>query len=690
MKKNNFILHVVLVVTVLFGISFAGFVFADDTSTSTDVVATSTDVTATTSDTIIDTSTSTATTTDISTATSTVPDPVSIILKVYSGDTVLFDGPETVSACAESPEVDAPITVNGKCAVEQSQLSNAWLWYDFDGDGKKTDGFLDQFGGVSSDYTNNYYWGWFSNLQYGSSSLNQHHLSSGDELLLTYNAHPLRISVSTSTATVGDQITFTAEEESTFNDTWSDMLWTPSQNVTITLGAQSCTTVSDGTCSIAVDTAGSFQAIGSKSLYVPSAPVSIVVSNQTSGGGGGQLQSQTFDNQHAIAYLQSVQSGDGSFADSNMYTDWAGIAYGAYGVTDSSRDSLISYMSAHAATSSLATDNERRAIALLALGQNPYSFSGTNYINAITQSFDGTQFGDPTLVSDDIFALIPLSASGYSASDDIVSKDIQFIISKQNSDGSWDENVDMTSAGVQALSIFSSVSGVSDALSKASTYLQTSQGLDGGWGNVSSSSWAIQAMNALGAHWIKNGKSPEDYLANIQAVDGAALANTESVQNRIWATSYAVPAGLAKPWTTIMHAVSKPAPVVVSGGESADTTKQNIVATTTVVVVPDVAIPVVATSSVPVVVASSSPVVVTITPEPSQEKSIPVIMSKKIYTQDTAVTPVVATSTETASSSLVANVVQNGIPTMGDKPLVVVGAIGGISLFGFFARKLFI
>jgi|GEM_PF-863842 hypothetical protein len=496
------------------------------------------------------------------------PAPVSITLKVYAGNTVLFDGQETVNACAESPEADAPITVNGKCALEQAPsspaLSPVWIWYDVnfhkDSDLPKTIGFLDKLGDTASDNNNFIYWGWFSNLTYGATSINSHLLSKDEELLLTYNSFPLRISASKNSGVVGDTITFTAEEKSTFNADFSDMVWTPSLGVSIALGTQSCATVVDGTCSIVLNTSGSFNAVGSKTLFVPSAKLPITVSSvqgNSGSGSGGVSVTPVFSVPNAISYLQSVQAPNGSFGGSDLYSDWAGVALGASGAGGTIRTNLLSYMTSHNTPSSLLTDNERRAIALLSLGQNPYAFSGTNYIASIVNKFDGTQFGDPSLVNDDIFALIPLASAGYTSNDDVISKDISFVLSKQQPDGSWNTDVDFTAAAVQALSPFRTASGVSDALTKASTFLQTSEQSDGGFGNISSSSWAIQAMNALGASWTKSGKTPANYLGAQQATDGAALPATETLSNRIWTTSYAIPAALGKPWSNIMQSVSK-------------------------------------------------------------------------------------------------------------------------------------
>ncbi|OGI57376.1 hypothetical protein A2640_02145 [Candidatus Nomurabacteria bacterium RIFCSPHIGHO2_01_FULL_36_23] len=296
--------------------------------------------------------------------------------------------------------------------------------------------------------------------------------------------------------------------------------------------------------------------------------------DDTGGGGGSETPKPEFNTENAIAYLKSVQKENGSFEDSLLYTDWAGIAFGALNVIDNSRDTLLAYLNSHNTLSSLVTDNERRAITLLALEQDPYSFNGVNYISAIISSFDDTQFGDTNLVNDDIFALIPLKNSGYTASDDIIIKDIAFLISKQKINGSWEESVDITAATIQALKSFELIDGVSEALLKAADYLADKQNSDGGWGNVFSTSWVIQAMNTLGASWTKDNKTGIDYLGAQQVIDGAVSPSSETFANRIWATSYASVAGSEKSWNEIMQSVPKPAIKNNSNNSSAGISKK--------------------------------------------------------------------------------------------------------------------
>ncbi len=477
-----------------------------------------------------------------------------INLKVYSGDIVLFDGPETVLPCAESIADNSPITFNGRCAVEQSKLSNTWSWYDSsfkkDSSFPKTLGTLDELGGSSSDNVNYFYWGWFSNLNYGTVALNNHHLSNGEELLLTYNSHPLRISASKTSGVVGETISFTAEEESNF-DTNYNMIWSPLSEVTVTLGTQFCKTVIDGTCSMVLNSAGSLNAVGSKSLYVPSASFTIEVTEKNSSGGGSGSTPiiKTFSVDNALDFLSAHQN-NGSFG-SPMYTDWAAIAI-ATGNNSLLKSNILNYLKLNDIDSSVLTDIERRAMSLMSLGINPYNGTKIDYIKKITDNFDGQQFGDKTLDNDDIFALIVLFNAGYNEADEIIIKDVNHLIGKQTINGSWG-SIDMTAAGVEALKGFSGISGVSEAISKAKNYLMLQQSVvDGGFGNSFSTSWVLQIAD------INFDKTKaEKYLVDRQNVDGG-LEKDADEDTRVWATSYAIPAVLHLSWSDILKDFSKP------------------------------------------------------------------------------------------------------------------------------------
>ena len=205
----------------------------------------------------------------------------------------------------------------------------------------------------------------------------------------------------------------------------------------------------------------------------------------------------------------------------------------------------------------------RRSMALMSLGISPYDGTKTNYIQKIVDSFGGNQFGDNNLYNDDIFALLTLLKSGYQTTEPMIIKDIKYILSKQNPNGSWD-GVDLTAAAIQALGQAKNVEGVDEALTKSLEYLQTSLNNEGGFGNVESTAWAIQAIDSSTGNvsdWLKNNLNPHDYLYKKQSASGSVTTLPEEENNldsKIWSTAYSIPAGLDKNWNEILTSFSKP------------------------------------------------------------------------------------------------------------------------------------
>lgn len=285
-------------------------------------------------------------------------------------------------------------------------------------------------------------------------------------------------------------------------------------------------------------------------------PTDTTNSDQNSGSSGGSSGSgsvpvKSFSVPQALAFLSLQQKPDSSFGDS-LYTDWVAVAVKAGGDT-SLESSIKDYLINSQISSSVVTDYERRAMALMALGVNPYTGTSVDYIKKITDVYDGTQIGDSSLFNDDIFGLIVLQNAGYSKSDEIIKNTIAYIISKQDAEGSWG-SVDMTSAGIEALYKFKSVSGVDDSVSKAEDYLIQSQKSDGGFENSSSTSWAIQALS-LNSSLSDNANKAIKYLTDKQQSDGGL--DGSDLNNRVWVTAYAIPAALNLPWSEILESFDK-------------------------------------------------------------------------------------------------------------------------------------
>lgn len=307
-------------------------------------------------------------------------------------------------------------------------------------------------------------------------------------------------------------------------------------------------------------------------FYFPSVQLTVVTPPPTrqSGGGLPQHVHQSLDKEKAIQFLIANQNDDGSFGKGALFTDWAAIAFGAYDKENLAGEKIRDYLLEDISPGTFLTDYERRAMALMSLSINPYVGTKTNYIKKISDGFDGIQFGNPNLVNDDIFALLVLLHAGYEVSEDIIAKTVAFILSYQQENGSFG-SVDMTAAAVQMLTLVSSQEDVSAALLSAKEYLENQQENSGGFGNVYSTSWVMQAMTALGesnTSWVRNNNTPGDYLYSEQAEDGGVEELDTNMDNRIWATAYAIPASLQKSWDDILQDFTRP---VVLGVVAEDT-----------------------------------------------------------------------------------------------------------------------
>lgn len=271
-----------------------------------------------------------------------------------------------------------------------------------------------------------------------------------------------------------------------------------------------------------------------------------------------QIKKVTFDTKKAFEFLVSQQKENGSFGE-ELYTDWVAITLSSTDQYQEQKTKLTKYYLTNKFSGKNLTDYERHAIALMSLGLNPYNVNGENYIKKITDTFDGEQFGDKNTDNDDIFALIVLQNVGYTEKDKMISDTISFILNKQNTNGSWDNSVDLTGASIEALSAFQNDLKVKTALENAKKYLKNKQQNDGGFSNVSSTAWAMQGILGLSEKildWKNNENTPLDYLALNQDTDGGI--KNEDLNNRIWQTSYVLTSLSEKTWNTIMQKFEQP------------------------------------------------------------------------------------------------------------------------------------
>lgn len=419
---------------------------------------------------------------------------------------------------------------------------------------------------------------------------------SGGENIYVYFGPQNRIILGSSSITTNDSATLTAEKYDYENNDWvprtegtvgltqpnpSDP-WSPIEVMTMELDGI-------GQATFINIPIGSYNVGIREDYYFPTEPLMVTAfvpstigssgskTTQTTGAVLGASTEKIFDLKKAFEFIIAQQKEDGSFGE-EIYTDWVAVSL-ASSAHSEQIIKLIKYLAQSNTEGTLVTDHERRAIALMSLGLNPYNTNGENYIKKITDSFDGKQFGDINEDNDDIFALLVLQNAGFDVEEKNMASSIEFVLGRQKENGSWDESVDMTGAGIQALANFTENEKVRAALGKAKEFLQKSQKDDGGFGNVSSTAWAVGGIIALKEKpedWQKgkDKKIPFDYMAVNQDTDGAmkngVTEEEQKIKNKIWETAYATVAYSGKTWNDIMQNFEKPKDFGSVLGESLD------------------------------------------------------------------------------------------------------------------------
>ncbi len=544
----------------------------------------------------------------------TIPETRTIRLKIITDSATIFDDEIIFEAC-KAKETDSEAAFSAYCAITLADVDAVWN-FDFG------PAYIDSIDGVSNDYALNKYWLYFKNLEFGFNSYDQEILSDGDYLLVENNIYPLKISVATTTPSINSTTTISVYE---FGFVGWDGVWLPSATSTLfSSNDEQYEVGQSGTVDILISTTTPITFYATKNGFIDSDDLTIYPTNTevstttiatttetTTGGGGGSISHSAPDKEKMLTFLDNNQKGDGSFGG-DLYTDWVAMAYGSASGHTTAKNKLKEFLkSDDLGKNPSITDYERRAMALMALGINPYTGGTENYISKIINSFDGTQFGDVNLFNDDVFAIIALRSAGYSASDIEIIKARDFIIINQEDNGSFD-SPDVTAATIQALRLVEESSDGEIAITKAKNYILGLQVSDGGFtssgniGNNFSTSWILGALDALsvsGDSLVNNNKNPFDYLYSLQQSDGGIEDETTgNVDSRVWATAYAIVGAQEKTWNSIMKSFSKNTEIVSVNDSSSndiatsspvtlDTTP--VVATTTEVVqITDLPIPI--------------------------------------------------------------------------------------------------
>jgi len=294
----------------------------------------------------------------------------------------------------------------------------------------------------------------------------------------------------------------------------------------------------------------------------------------------------------ALDYLRGRQQSDGRIA-AFATSAWAVMAIAAAGENPDTwtngGDSIVDYLrnNMNHLDPNKATDWERFILAIVAAGENPRDFGGVDCVATLLDFYDGTQIGDDTMLNDDFWGILALTAIGESQG---VQNSKNFITSNQNSDGGWGwtasgaSDADNTAAAISAL-IAASQSPGSQVITNALNYLKSRQQNDGGFSsegatNAGVDTWAISAIADVGQSpvadtWRKSGHSPIGHLLSLQDTDGAFKWSTTQRSNPEWMTAYAIIALLGESWPedTTPPTISNLAP---SSGASTTSTSPTI------------------------------------------------------------------------------------------------------------------
>jgi hypothetical protein len=218
--------------------------------------------------------------------------------------------------------------------------------------------------------------------------------------------------------------------------------------------------------------------------------------------------------------------------------DWTIMARSAIGQSPTDIDFLKTI------DGSTANDYATYVLAITSIGEDPRSFGDENLVYGLSQLSTNGQMGDEAFLNDDIFGLIALVSAGVSESNSVVIQEINYIKSKQASDGgwSWDAEategmVDYTAMGIMAL-ISAGVDVADSSVVDAVNFLANAQNNDGGFpvsktgtSNTASTAWALSAIYSINADvdfYKPGGLSPIDYLEARQHADGYFLFDETS------------------------------------------------------------------------------------------------------------------------------------------------------------------
>lgn len=434
------------------------------------------------------------------------------------------------------------------------------------------------------------------------------YLLSGDETIVVYFSTPWRVMVSSSTPIVGATTTFTSQKYQFDNLTEP---WAVDPNTQILISAPNGTPPSpwsttpvitltsneNGVTTYAFPATGTYYAnITATDFSKWSDPVTLSVmetpvvptptnsgnenagSNSSSGSNSGGTPPNTVPSEtirdtvnRILAYARSQQTADGAIIDGQT-SEWLAMSFAAANihpadvstVSSSLQEFLKNYQVNSNTEINACAGYPRHILALLASGIATTDARMSDVVNRMTSPdcYTNHDYGSSG-INDDVFAFLAMVATGQTQAPltiDLFSD----LVAHQNSDGGFilfgtTASPDITGAVLNAL-LYGRANGFTvpdDSITRAKTYLHTTQRTDGGWGFENSdaitTAWAMMGVNAAGEDQLawsnSQGNNPWGYLTS--AIKPAGYYEFAPGIVDWFGTKHVVPALLGKSWPIV-------------------------------------------------------------------------------------------------------------------------------------------
>jgi len=190
-------------------------------------------------------------------------------------------------------------------------------------------------------------------------------------------------------------------------------------------------------------------------------------------------------------------------------------------------------------------------ISVVAANEDPTRFANIDLIAALEETYDETAnaFGVSDNTWHQSFAILGLYAAGQTIPQEVVDT----LLSLQQENGGWEYSPgfgtfpDNTALAIQAL-LVAAISPDSEIIQNALAFIESMQTEDGGWGDSSTTSFVLMALNALGIPqntWEADlGQAPLPNLFSYQKANGSFVYTWDNPDGNLMSTASALIAAL--------------------------------------------------------------------------------------------------------------------------------------------------